>query len=161
MSVDGACPDGGTCHHGCTLAPGVDVPCYRVRSCAPLSGVYVPDDGSWPLDVVAKHGERFDVSVASWDFRRQITLRAGVPTVHVVEFDGHEYLVWPHTVNVYVSPTGRSVRVFVDGVEVGRRLSAADRRARKRDLAASSSTSKKARRVTKRLSASRVKRRPT
>lgn len=66
---------------------------------------------------------------------------------------------WDHSIVVAVSRTGRSVRVFVDGVEVTtRKLSADERRERKRQLAASSSTSKKARRVTKRLSASRVKR---
>lgn len=35
------CPDGGTCHHSCL---GRD--CFRVRTCAPLSGVYADDE--WP-----------------------------------------------------------------------------------------------------------------
>lgn len=36
-----ACPDDGTCHHECA---GTD--CFRVRYCAPLSGVYPRDE--WP-----------------------------------------------------------------------------------------------------------------
>jgi hypothetical protein len=41
------CPDGGTCHHLCHRA------CYRVQSCAPLSGVYADD--WWPSAVLARH----------------------------------------------------------------------------------------------------------
>jgi hypothetical protein len=37
------CPDGGTCHHQCQKG------CFRVKACAPLSGVY-PDDW-WPASV--------------------------------------------------------------------------------------------------------------
>lgn len=45
LSVDTreACPDGGTCHHGCKKT------CWRVDNCSPLSGVF-PDD-EWPADV--------------------------------------------------------------------------------------------------------------
>lgn len=38
------CPDGGTCHHYCPTGSLSD--CFRVSSCAPLSGVYVDD--TWP-----------------------------------------------------------------------------------------------------------------
>lgn len=109
------CPDDGTCHHGCDASS-----CYRVRSCGPLSGVYERDE--WPLDVRARFDEHYDVSVAGWDFHRQVTVRAGIPVVERVGTGEHEHeqLRWPHTVNVSVSPTGRSVRVFVDGVEFKR-----------------------------------------
>jgi hypothetical protein len=39
------CPDGGTCHHGCTTG------CFRVSWAGPLSGVYPGDE--WPADVRA------------------------------------------------------------------------------------------------------------
>jgi NTP pyrophosphatase (non-canonical NTP hydrolase) len=42
-----SCPDGGTCHHLCRQ----DGPCFRVRYCGPLSGVFPGD--SWPEDVRA------------------------------------------------------------------------------------------------------------
>jgi hypothetical protein len=45
MSVEEKCPDGGACHHDCGAS------CWRVTTCAPLSGVF-PDD-EWPADVVA------------------------------------------------------------------------------------------------------------
>lgn len=45
------CPDAGVCHHDCKPSA-----CYRVRSCAPLSGVFVGD--RWPDNVVAKFDER-------------------------------------------------------------------------------------------------------
>jgi len=38
--VDGKCPDGGTCHHGCFSS------CFRVEFCAPLSGVFPRN--RWP-----------------------------------------------------------------------------------------------------------------
>lgn len=38
------CPDGGHCHHECSIG------CYRVECCGPLSGVYHND--VWPTDVV-------------------------------------------------------------------------------------------------------------
>jgi hypothetical protein len=38
------CPDGGTCHHHCPN--GSLHACFRVSSCAPLSGVYTND--RWP-----------------------------------------------------------------------------------------------------------------
>lgn len=43
------CPDDGACHHECGIAD----PCFRVRTCEPLSGVY-PDD-RWPDEVVSEH----------------------------------------------------------------------------------------------------------
>lgn len=39
------CPDGGTCHHGCMSG------CFRVRCCAPLSGVFPGDE--WPAAITA------------------------------------------------------------------------------------------------------------
>lgn len=42
-----ACPDGGSCHHGCAEGN-----CFRVGFCGPLSGVYPSD--LWP------EGLRFD-----------------------------------------------------------------------------------------------------
>lgn len=55
----------------------------------------------------------------------QVTVQAGRKRVErIVPPAGEQYAfdvdIWPRTVNVYVSPTGRSVRVFVDGVEVKR-----------------------------------------
>ncbi len=41
------CPDGGTCHHDCT------VNCFRVLCCAPLSGEFPQD--KWPDKVVQAH----------------------------------------------------------------------------------------------------------
>lgn len=40
------CPDGGRCHHQCATSSS----CFRVRECAPLSGVYPNDE--WPESVV-------------------------------------------------------------------------------------------------------------
>lgn len=40
-----ACPDEGTCHHGCEVGR----PCFRVLCCGPLSGVYPRDE--WPQDL--------------------------------------------------------------------------------------------------------------
>ena len=48
QSVHGACPDGGTCHHGCNLSRPKS-PCWRVRYCGPLSGVFPGDE--WPADL--------------------------------------------------------------------------------------------------------------
>lgn len=44
MEPRNACPDGGVCHHWCP--DGSLRSCFRVSSCAPLSGVYVND--RWP-----------------------------------------------------------------------------------------------------------------
>jgi hypothetical protein len=44
-----ACPDGGTCHHGCIAV------CFRVRHASPLSGVF-PDD-TWPAEVMRLWGK--------------------------------------------------------------------------------------------------------
>jgi len=73
--------------------------------------------------------EHFDLRIHRWqpDERRgdyyTIVVRAGVSrTEHVVPPAGEEYAfdrqVWPHEVQVQVSPTGRSVQVFVDGEKV-------------------------------------------
>lgn len=45
-----ACPDGGTCHHGCGKV------CFRVRFCGPLSGVSPGD--VWPEAVRQAEGAR-------------------------------------------------------------------------------------------------------
>lgn len=50
QSVAGACPDGGTCHHGCNLSRPKPA-CWRVRYAGPLSGVFPGD--RWPADVAA------------------------------------------------------------------------------------------------------------
>lgn len=49
-AIPGRCPDDGTCHHDCD-----DNACFRVRSCGPLSGVFVNDE--WPAEVRAAHAE--------------------------------------------------------------------------------------------------------
>lgn len=55
MSRHNACPDGGTCHHGCDF----DRPeCFRVRTCEPLSGVFADD--RWPEGVRRVYGEPSD-----------------------------------------------------------------------------------------------------
>ena len=43
------CPDDGRCHHNCKKAEA----CFRVRTCAPLSGVYMRD--TWPEALRRKH----------------------------------------------------------------------------------------------------------
>lgn len=40
----GRCPDGGKCHHDCEQA----APCFRSKSCVPLSGSGLRDDWSLP-----------------------------------------------------------------------------------------------------------------
>jgi hypothetical protein len=47
--ADGRCPDGATCHHGCSRG------CFRVRYAGPLTGVYPGDD--WPDEIKAAHPE--------------------------------------------------------------------------------------------------------
>lgn len=49
MSERKCCPDGGRCHHACQPNE-----CYRVRCCAPLSGVYA--DERWPFEVQRQYG---------------------------------------------------------------------------------------------------------
>lgn len=46
---DRTCPDGGRCHHGCSMTA-----CFRVSTCEPLSGVY--DDDVWPERVLRALG---------------------------------------------------------------------------------------------------------
>lgn len=53
----------------------------------------------------------------------QVTVRAGDRgTEHIVPPAGEDFAYdrqrWSREVAVYVSPTGRSVRVFVDGMEI-------------------------------------------
>lgn len=43
----GKCPDGGRCHHKCSG------PCFRVKTCVPLGGIFPGD--LWPASVVADH----------------------------------------------------------------------------------------------------------
>lgn len=57
--------------------------------------------------------------------RTMVTINAGHRgTERVVPPAGEAWAferdVWDREVGVYVSPTGRSVRVFVDGVEIGK-----------------------------------------
>lgn len=57
------------------------------------------------------------------DGAMEIEVRAGIPeTVRVVPPAGEEHAYdrvdWPHRVTVYVSPTGRSVRIWIDGDEI-------------------------------------------
>jgi hypothetical protein len=40
-SIPRFCPDGGTCHHECSVGP-----CFRTLCCGPLSGVFLGD--VWP-----------------------------------------------------------------------------------------------------------------
>lgn len=75
MSVHGACPDGGTCHHACPGAPeGAGLPCSRVLSCGPLTIAGFGDD--WPAVVVERHreadAERIRNRPTSWDRLREI-----------------------------------------------------------------------------------------
>jgi hypothetical protein len=44
VSRHDACPDGGSCHHGCEAGN-----CFRVGFCGPLTGVFEGDQ--WPPDV--------------------------------------------------------------------------------------------------------------
>lgn len=53
----------------------------------------------------------------------EVDVSAGIPeTVRVVPPAGEEHAYdrtdWPHRVTVYVSPTGRSVRIWIDGDEI-------------------------------------------
>lgn len=52
-----------------------------------------------------------------------VEIQAGISeTVRVVPPAGEEHAYdrvdWPHRVTVYVSPTGRSVRIWIDGDEI-------------------------------------------
>lgn len=52
----GACPDGGACHHRCVRDgrdPTKGRPCWRVRTCGPLSNVFPGDD--WPEETKRSH----------------------------------------------------------------------------------------------------------
>jgi hypothetical protein len=46
-----SCPDDGTCHHACDAGP-----CFRVRACGPLSGVF--PDNRWPQEVREEEAAR-------------------------------------------------------------------------------------------------------
>lgn len=125
MSADRSCPDGGRCHHGCDAAS-----CFRVRTCAPLSGVF-PDD-EWPREVEARFGDHYDVTVAGFDFYRQITVRAGRCRIERIvppagEAFAFDLPLWDHEITVSVSPSARSVRVWLDGDEVDLAAWAAER----------------------------------
>lgn len=67
--------------------------------------------------------DHFDVSVIDGDRGHVLLVRAGRREVErVVPPAGEQYAFdhqrWARRVEVYVSPKGRSVRVFVDGEEV-------------------------------------------
>ncbi len=66
---------------------------------------------------------RFDIERGKFQGSEQVTVKAGVPKRRrIVPPAGPEHAFdvedWPRRVTVYVSPTGRSVRVWVDGVEI-------------------------------------------
>ncbi|MBO9428125.1 hypothetical protein [Sulfitobacter sp. R18_1] len=60
-SKDDACPDGGTCHHGCAEGN-----CFRVGFCGPLSNVFPnntwPSEMTFDQDAHVKHLESLDAS---------------------------------------------------------------------------------------------------
>jgi hypothetical protein len=67
--------------------------------------------------------DEFDLSIAHYDGYRILTVNAGDRgTEEIVPPAGPTYAFtrhrWARRVEVSVSPTGRSVRVFVDGVEI-------------------------------------------
>lgn len=71
-------------------------------------------------DIEVKH---YDLSGISPKLGRVVHVDAGHRGVrHVVPPAGEDYAfdvdLWARRIEVYVSPTGRSVRVFVDGREV-------------------------------------------
>lgn len=65
MSTRDACPDGGTCHHECTLIHGKGKPCFRVLTCGPLSGTFAGD--TWPdwLRRDHRHADRVATALAN------------------------------------------------------------------------------------------------
>lgn len=69
--------------------------------------------------------DQYDVRVATWDDRACVIVEAGNRgTERIVPPAGERHAFtrqkWARRVEVYVSPTGRSVRVHVDGEEVKR-----------------------------------------
>ena len=71
--------------------------------------------------------DAIDVRCARFSHRggmyENVTVRAGIPNVvHVVPPSGEKYAFdrvdYPHEVQITVSPTGRSVQVYVDGKRV-------------------------------------------
>lgn len=66
VADDLQCPDGGRCHHGCSLDE-----CWRVESAGPLSAAGFQDD-EWPVRVRRAFGEAPDV----FDEARQERARA-------------------------------------------------------------------------------------
>lgn len=70
-----------------------------------------------------KPGEPFDVAVVEHEGRQALIVRAGPRgSERIVPPAGERHAFdrprWARTVEVYVSPKGRSVRVWVDGVEI-------------------------------------------
>ena len=69
--------------------------------------------------------EHIDVRHLTYEGRHVVFVDAGIPTVErVVPPAGEDYAFdrrhWPLRVEVCVSPTGRSARVWVNGTEVTR-----------------------------------------
>ncbi len=73
--LDGACPDGGTCHHEC-----VDRKCFRVKCCEPLSDVF--PNNEWPDLIVST---MFPTEFAAAAASKKLSLD-GV----LLEFGGYE-----------------------------------------------------------------------
>lgn len=67
--------------------------------------------------------EHFDVTVIRFRETQTVKVRAGRKrTKRIVPPAGEEWafdmVEWPHEVEVYVSKTGRSVRLWIDGKEM-------------------------------------------
>lgn len=68
-------------------------------------------------------GEPFQIAMGTVNGYRALIVQAGIPTtVHVTPPAGEDYAFdyqqWPRRVDISISPTGRSVRIWVDGVEI-------------------------------------------
>lgn len=67
--------------------------------------------------------KHLDVAFATYEGGEQATVRAGFRGAErIVPPAGDDYAfnrdIWMHEVSVYVSPGGRSVRLFIDGNEI-------------------------------------------
>lgn len=72
-----------------------------------------------------KKQPKYEISEVGYEGYRQVAINAGpLGYERIVPPAGEDYAFdvarWKRRVEVVVSPTGRSVRVFVDGVEVRR-----------------------------------------
>lgn len=97
------------------------------QECSASSGDWVIwpcEPSTWgfavPVDAMR---ENYSIHVYQREGYETVVVNAGTPSVErVVPNLGESYafdrVVWPRRVTVTVSPTGRSVRVWIDGVEV-------------------------------------------